>query len=108
VVYVEEVDNIVRRFGRKDGKMDMRPYQWTAGRICDDIDERHGIYPSDSTHLAGLCLIDRWIDLSVHFSGVPIYSIILALACGFGFGVGAFDAIPIDVFLLSLFVRIDE
>jgi hypothetical protein len=53
-------------------------------------------------------LIDRWIDLSVHFSGVPIYSIILALACGFGFGVGAFDAIPIDVFLLSLFVRIDE
>jgi len=44
----------------------------------------------------------------VHFSGDSFVQQHLGLGPVRGFGVGAFDAIPIDVFLLSLFVRIDE
>lgn len=92
MVYLEEGVDVLRR-----------------GWLFDDIDERH---LHERQRIFGrslfVCLIDGWMDLSVHFSGVPTYSIILALACGFGFGVGAFDAIPIDVFLLNVFVGMDR
>lgn len=92
MVYLEEGVDVLRR-----------------GWISDDIDERH-LYERQRIFGRSLsvCLIDGWMDLSVHFSGVPMYSIILALACGFGFGVGAFDAIQIDVFLLNVFVGMDR
>lgn len=73
-----------------------------AGRICDDIVsmiERH-LHERQHTFGRSLfdCSIDGWIDLSVHFSGDPFVQQHLSLGPVRGFGVGAFDAIPIDVF----------